>query len=74
MAVPLELWVIVNRNTDLGSLRCFWPSQPSIGSLLTLENKAVPTCHFKAAHLVGQVPICNTHFRLMRRYVEKHDG
>jgi len=42
-----------------------------MGTLMGLEVKAVPTCQFRAAHLIGRVPVCNTHFRMMRRYVEK---
>ena len=56
---------MIKRNTDLSILQCDWPGNVyGHGTWRT-------HCRFKAKHLIGGVAFCNTHFRLIRRYVEK---
>ena len=57
---------VVARTVDLETLGCDWPG--SIHGTGIWRTR----CRFKAKHLISGVAFCNTHFRLVRRYVEKH--
>jgi hypothetical protein len=53
------------KNIDLAKVKCAWLGSPFVRGA-TWRN----VCHFKAKYLVGGVPICSVHFRMMRRAVE----